>query len=58
MPEDNLEYECFAIIFIDLSLIYKNNYYLKVYLDNRAFKTVGSQMTGRLYDNLFETDED
>ena len=58
MPEDNVECECFTIIFIDSLLVYKNKYYLKVYLDKRVHKIVGNQMTGRLDDNLFETDED
>ena len=34
VPEDDREFESFTVIFIDSLLVYKNKYYLKVYLDN------------------------
>ena len=38
VPEDDIECESFTIISIDCWLIYKNKYYLPVYLDNCAIK--------------------
>ena len=57
-PEGGVEYESFTIISIDSLIVYKNNYYLQVYLDNCAYKIVDKKMTDHLDDNLFETDED
>ena len=38
VPEDDIECESFTIISIDSLLIYKNKYYLQVYLDNCPIK--------------------
>ena len=54
MPEDNIEFESFTVISIDSLLVYKKKYYLQVYLDNCAYKTVKKQMTDYLAKNLFE----
>ena len=35
-------------------LVYKNKYYLQVYLDNCAYKIANKQMKDYLNDNLFE----
>ena len=40
VPEDDVEFESFAVISIDSLLVYENKYYLQVYLDNCAYKTV------------------
>ena len=40
-------------ISIDSLLVYKNKYYLQVYLDNCAYKTVNKQITDYLKENLF-----
>ena len=54
MPEDDIECESFTVISIDSLLIYENNYYLQVYLDNCVYKIVNKEMTDYLDDNLFE----
>ena len=53
-----LECESVIVISIDILLVCKNKYYLQVYLDNYAYKTVSKQMIDYLDDNLFETNED
>ena len=58
VPEDGVECKCFAVICIDSLLVYGNKYYLQVYSNNFAYKTVSKQMVDFLDDNLFETDED
>ena len=58
VPEDALECESCPIISIDLLLVYENNYYLQLYLDNCAYKTVYKQMTDYRDDNVFETHKD
>ena len=35
-PEDDIKCESFLVISINFSILYKNKYYLKVYLDNWA----------------------
>ena len=45
MPEGDIECESFTVISIDFLLLYKNKYYLHIYLDNCAYKTVNKQMT-------------
>ena len=48
--------ECgfFTDISIDSLLVYENKYYLKVYLENCAYKIINKQMTNYLDENLFE----
>ena len=45
-------------ILLAIILLYDNKYYLKVYLDNCAYKILDNQMIDYLGGNLFETDED
>ena len=54
VPEDNIEYESFTVISTDSLLVYENKYYLPVYLDDCAYKTVNKEMTDYLDENLFE----
>ena len=44
VPEDGVECESFTIISIYFLIVYENKYYLQVYLDNCAYKTVEKQM--------------
>ena len=44
MPEDDIECESFIVISIDSLLVYDSKYYLQVYLDNCAYKTVNEQI--------------
>ena len=53
VPEDDMECESFTVISIDSLLVYENKYYLRVYLDNCAYKIVNKQMTDYLDKNLF-----
>ena len=39
MPEDDIECECFTVIYIDSLLVHENKYYLQAYLDNCAYET-------------------
>ena len=54
VPEGDIECESFKVISIDSLLVYENKYYLKVYLDNCAYKIVNKQMADYLDENLFE----
>ena len=54
VPEDDMKYESFTVISIDSLLVYNNKYYLQVFLDDCAYKTVNKQMTDYLEENLFE----
>ena len=54
VPEDNIEWESFTVIFVDSLLIYENEYYLQVYLENCVYKIVSRQMTDYLNGNVFE----
>ena len=56
MPEDSVEYKSFAVICIGSLLFYENKYYLQIYLDDRAYKIIDTQMIDYLDDNLFESD--
>ena len=56
MPEDSVEYKSFAIICIGILLFYEKKYYLKIHLDDHAYKTIDTQMIDFLHDNLFESD--
>ena len=53
-----LRLQYFTVISIGSSLVYKNKYFLQLYLDNCAYKIVDKQMIDYLGDNLFETDKD
>ena len=57
MPEYGVECESFTIISI-VSFVYDDKLYLKIYLDNCAYKIAGKQMIDYLDDSLFETNED
>ena len=54
VPEDDIESECLTVIFVDSLLIYENEYYLQVYLENCVYKIVSRQMTDYLNGNVFE----
>ena len=54
MSEDYIESGSFTVIYIGSLLVYKNKYYLQVYLDNCAYKIVNKKMTDYLDENLFE----
>ena len=56
VPEEGAEYESFTILSIDSLLVSENKYYLQVCLDNRAYKTVNTEMVDHFDGNLFETD--
>ena len=46
MPEQDIEYESFTVISIDSLLVYKNGYYLQVYLEHCAYKIGYKPMIG------------
>ena len=48
VPEDNIECESFTVMSIDSLLVYKNKYYLQVYFDNCAYKSIDKWMIGYL----------
>ena len=54
MSEDYIESESFTVIYIGSLLVYKNKYYLQVYLDNCAYKIVNKQMANYVDENVFE----
>ena len=54
VPEDDIECKCFTVVSIDSLLVYENKYYLQIYLDNCAYKTVNKHMADYLDENLFE----
>ena len=54
VSEDDIEYKCFTVISIVSLLVYDKKYYLRVYLDNYAYKILKKQMTDYLDKNLFE----
>ena len=56
-PEDVVDCESFTIISTDSLLVYEKKYFLKVYLDNCAYKIVDKQMIDYLDNNLFDSDE-
>ena len=41
VPEDDVECKSFTVTSIDSLFIHQNKYYLQVYLDNCAYKTIG-----------------
>ena len=52
--EDDMKCESFTVISVDSLLVYENKCYLKVYLDNCAYKIVNKQITDYLDDKLFK----
>ena len=54
MLEDDIERESFRIISIVSLLVYENKYYLQVYLDSQAYKTIKKQMRDYLDENILE----
>ena len=54
VPEDDIGCKSFIVISIDSLLAYDKKYYLQVYVDNCACKTVNKQMTDYLDENIFE----
>ena len=53
MPEYGVKFQFFAVISIDLLLVYGNKYYLHLYLDNRAYKIVNKKMIDYLHELFF-----
>ena len=45
VPQDDIECESLAVIYIDSLLVYDTIYYLQVFLDNCAYNIVNKQMT-------------
>ena len=54
VPEDDMECEYFTVSFIDSFLVYKNKYYLQVYLYNCAYKLTNKHIADYLDDNIFK----
>ena len=54
VPEDDIECKSFTVISIDSLLVYKNKYYLQVYLHNCAYKIANKQIADYLDNNVFE----
>ena len=54
VPEDDIGYEIFEVIYIDSLVVYKEKCYLQVFLDNYAYKIVNKQTKNYLDENLFE----
>ena len=53
MPEDDI-CESFRVISVNSLLLYKNKYYLQIYLDNYSYKIANKKMTDYLDDGFFE----
>ena len=58
VSKDDIECESCTVISINSLLFYENKYYLQVYLDNCANKTLDKRMINYTGENPFETDED
>ena len=54
MQEDDVEWESFLVVSIDLLLAYENKYYLQVYSDDCAYKISKKQITDYVHENIFE----
>ena len=54
VSEDDINCESFTVISIDSLLVYKNKFYLQVYLDKYPYKIVDKEMIDFLGDNPFE----
>ena len=52
--ENNIGWESFTVISIDSLFAYENKYYLKVYVDNCAYKIVHKRMADYLDENVLE----
>ena len=52
VPEDDVECKSFTVISIDSLLVYDKKYYLQIYLDYCAYKTVSKQLIDSL-DEIF-----
>ena len=57
MSEDDIECESFTVISADSLLVYKDKYFLQVYLDNCAYKIVDKRMIDYVCENPIETDK-
>ena len=57
VSEDDTECESFTVISADSLLVYKNKYFLQVYLDNCAYKIVDKRMIDYVCENPIETDK-
>ena len=57
VSEDDIECESFTVISADSLLVYKNKYFLQVYLDNCAYKIVDKRMIDYVCENPIETDK-
>ena len=54
---DLFSHESFTIIFIDSVLVYESKYYLTVYVQHCAYKSLNTQIVDYMGDNLFESDK-
>ena len=54
VPEDDVEGKSFEVISIGSLIVFDKKYYLKVHLDNCAYKITNKQTTNYLDENLFE----
>ena len=54
VPEDDIECKSFTVISTDSLLVFDKTYYLQLYLDNCAYKTVNKQMANCVDENFFE----
>ena len=54
MPGDDIECKSFTVISINYLLVYKNKYYLEVYLDKGPYKIAIKQMTDYLDDGILQ----
>ena len=55
--EGDIKSESFTVISTDFLLVYGNECYFQIYLDNYTYKTVGKWMIYYLGETLFKTDE-
>ena len=55
VSEDDTECASLEVISVNSLLVYKNKYYLEVYLNNYAYRIENKPMTDYLGKNLFET---
>ena len=54
VPEDDIECQSIIVISIDSLLLYNNKYYLRVYLDNCAYKITNKKKTDYLNENFLK----
>ena len=55
--EDGVKFEYFAIISVGSLLVYKNKYYLQVYLNNCAYEIVNTVMIDHFDDNILKVEK-